>query len=378
MEKVSHFLSGIECDKPKNLLESHPDLSRRSPFQLWELLFCASIMNLIVSQTKTYARREKNNSDFEVSHGEIRAFLGIILLSGYHKLPHEQHYWSSQPDLGVKIVTRSMSRQRFNKLKTVLHFADNQNLPPGDKLAEIRRIYTSLNKNLVKYGIFHEKLSIDESMVPYYGRHSAKMFIKGKPIRFGYKLWGLCGNDGYPYRLELYSGKQKCQRQLPWSTLIVEQMADKIISHSSPTEHEVFFDNFFTSSTLLRSLAEKKIKATGTIREARTGGVCNSMKSNAAMIKLPRGTFDYRSDGHVYVCKWHDNSIVNIASNYQSHIPVKNTTRRVRGASSTKVKQPCLIRTYNEGMGGVDVMDRLLAAYRPSIRGKQMVLASFH
>ncbi|GFX71906.1 hypothetical protein TNCV_1443291 [Trichonephila clavipes] len=27
------------------------------------------------------------------------------------------------------------------------------------------------------------KLSIDESMVPYYGHHSSRMFIKGKPIR---------------------------------------------------------------------------------------------------------------------------------------------------------------------------------------------------
>jgi len=37
----------------------------------------------------------------------------------------------------------------------------------------------------------------------------------------------------------------------------------------------------------------------------------------------------------------------------------------------TKVTQPDLIRKYNEGMGGVDVLDRMLASYRPRFRSKK-------
>ena len=55
-----------------------------------------------------------------------------------------------------------------------------------------------MNKNLVQFNVFYSLVSIDESMVPYYGGHSAKMFIKGKPIRFGYKIWYICGNDSFP------------------------------------------------------------------------------------------------------------------------------------------------------------------------------------
>ena len=69
-------------------------------------------------------------------------------------------------------------------------------------------MYNKLNQQLVQYGILHDLLSIDESMVPYYGRHISKMFIKGKPIRFGYKLWYMSGSDGYPYHLILYQGKE--------------------------------------------------------------------------------------------------------------------------------------------------------------------------
>ena len=41
------------------------------------------------------------------------------------------------------------------------------------------------------------ELSVDESIIPYYGRHGAKQFIKGKPIRFGFKLWVLAKPKGY-------------------------------------------------------------------------------------------------------------------------------------------------------------------------------------
>lgn len=36
-------------------------------------------------------------------------------------------------------------------------------------------------------------------MIEYYGRHSLKMFIKGKPIRFGYTYWVLASAAGYCY-----------------------------------------------------------------------------------------------------------------------------------------------------------------------------------
>ena len=39
-----------------------------------------------------------------------------------------------------------------------------------------------------QYDVLHDLVSIGESMMPYYGSHSCKMFIKGKPILCGYKL----------------------------------------------------------------------------------------------------------------------------------------------------------------------------------------------
>ena len=48
----------------------------------------------------------------------------------------------------------------------------------------------------------------------------------------------------------------------------------------------------------------------------------------------------------------------------------KKTKRRVRGGGQKEFPQPHITHSYNQGMGGVDVMDKWLASYRPIIKGK--------
>ena len=48
----------------------------------------------------------------------------------------------------------------------------------GNKCAKILPIYDILNTNIWQFGVFHELLSVDESMVPYFGRHGAKCTSK--------------------------------------------------------------------------------------------------------------------------------------------------------------------------------------------------------
>ena len=43
-------------------------------------------------------------------------------------------------------------------------------------------------------------------MMKYYGKHGCKQFLRGKPIRFGYKVWSLNQANGYLANLELYQG----------------------------------------------------------------------------------------------------------------------------------------------------------------------------
>ena len=106
----------------------------------------------------------KNYPNFSVSNGDMRKFMGILLLSGYHSLPHEQHYWSTQPDLGVQAVYNSLSLNRYFDIKKHIHFAYNQNLTEGDKISKVSPLYEMINNNLIQFGVFHEILSVDESI----------------------------------------------------------------------------------------------------------------------------------------------------------------------------------------------------------------------
>ena len=207
-------------------------------------------------------------------------------------------------------------------------------------------------------------------MVPYFGHHSCKMFIRSKPIRFGYKIWCLCGSDGYPYHFTIYTGKGE-NSSGPLGSRAVNEKVDVITEHSDSLKHELFFDNFFTSYNLLTDLAAKNVKAIGTVRENRTLGASSKMKSLKEMKKSDRETFNSCSDGVVYFCKWNDNSIVNIVSNFLSHLPIETMKRRVKSEPDARIAQPQLIKQCNNGLGVVDVMDQLLGSYRPMIRGRK-------
>ena len=174
--------------QPDSIANSHQELIVMSPFELWKQIFDERILDLLFQQTVLYATRDRNEKDFIVDRNEICRFIGILLLSGYHSLPNETDYWSNQPDLGVSVVSESLSKNRFLSIKRNLLLADKQHLQAGNKAAKVQPIYDLLNNNLTKFGIWESNLSIDESMVPYFGKSSLKMFIRGKPIRFGFKL----------------------------------------------------------------------------------------------------------------------------------------------------------------------------------------------
>ena len=57
------------------------------------------MFDMLVEQTQFYAMREKGNHNFYPIRSKVYQFIGIFVLSGYHKVPKERDYWSSQIDL---------------------------------------------------------------------------------------------------------------------------------------------------------------------------------------------------------------------------------------------------------------------------------------
>ena len=107
---------------------------------------------------------------------------------------------------------KQFSRNRFREIFSNLHIRDNTNI--GDDLYyKVTPLFDILNTNFKSF-LSLNNFSVDESMIPYYGRHGTKQFNRGKPVQLGFKLWYLCSSDGYFLHAEPYFGKVPiCQKQ---------------------------------------------------------------------------------------------------------------------------------------------------------------------
>ena len=101
-------------------------------------------------------------------------------------------------------MKESIRRDEVDLILKYLHFTDNEN-SDDDTYFKVRLLFNAINKTF-KSAPLSSLFSIDESMIRYYGKHGTKQFIKGKPIRYGYKMFSVCSPEGYLYHAEPYCG----------------------------------------------------------------------------------------------------------------------------------------------------------------------------
>ena len=123
----------------------------------------------------------------------------------------------------------------------------------------------------------------------------------------------------------LYQEKQSNAINQPLGARVINNMVSLISSNSNVLYCQLYVDNFLTSNHLMMELAEKSVRATGTIRQNRTERANKQLGQSKKLSKKERGTCDYCSDGKVYIAKWHNNSVVNIANNWENHKPVRKS-----------------------------------------------------
>ena len=328
------------------------------------------LVNDILFQTNLYANQRQHNIP-AIKKEELYGFLGMNLMMGYHHLPSLRSYWSGDEDLSVPVISSTMSRNRFYQILSNLHVNDNDQVPADnkDKLYKLRPMINKLNANFMKLYNVSERVSIDESMILFKGRSSLKQYNPMKPIKRGYKLWERADADGYISKFEIYQGKNGPMSEDPnmmgfgLGEKVVIGMANDLVGKN----HQLCFDNYFSSVALMDYLKENGVRAYGTIRSTRKD-LPDGLKADK---KMERGDFDHRStnDGIVFY-KWKDNKVVHFVSNF--HGTETTTIRRTQKDGSRKdVTCPKIVKDYNQDMGGVDKADMLCAVHGVSRKSKK-------
>ena len=177
-----------------------------------QVSYFVTLVSLIVEQIELYMKQK--GIPFHTNADEIRASLGICLVMGYHVLPSIRDYWSTQPDLQVPYVANTMTRARFESIRSALHFNDNDDMVPRthpqfDRAFKVRPLIDHFNRCFQAARNPSKQQSIDEHMIKFKGQNIMKQYIRNKPVKWGFKLWCRCDAvSGYLYQFDMYTGRK--------------------------------------------------------------------------------------------------------------------------------------------------------------------------
>jgi len=323
------------CELKGNIGHEFPDQARA--IDVYEAVLSFDVLTeLIVLQSNLYAQQSGRN--FITTNEEIKAFIGVNYMMALNHLPKLSMYWDTDAFIGNTGIQNVFTRDRFKEILQNLHFGQAYSDEPEQ--------------------------SIDEHMTKFKGRSSMKQYIKSKPIKWGFKWWFRCASSsGYLYEFDLYLGRKK-NSELNLGEGVVLTLSEKL----KGTYCTLYFDNFFNSPLLVRKLLEERqIYAIGTARKDR-----KQMPSLKPDKEMKRGDIFIQQSKNVTCSKWFDNkAVLMLSTNVAGMEGTTNVSCRVKGsANKISITCPNVIKFYNKGMGGVDLMDQKTAAYRLDRKSK--------
>ncbi|KAJ6636741.1 PiggyBac transposable element-derived protein 2, partial [Pseudolycoriella hygida] len=330
--KKNRWISGDfeKTTKFPNRAKDYDKYSSLSPTELFELFFTEYIWEHIQAETTKYAL-SVNCTDPKIDVSELKCFFGILIVSGYNVLPGKKFLWDCGSDMRNEFVSDSMRRERFITIMRFMHWADNSQMSLVDKVWKVRPVVDMLQTKFLENFVPTEHLNYDESMIKYYGRHSMKQLIRGKPIRFGYKVWCMNAENGYLISFEIYQGagpkpNEAYNMLYGKCTAPLVKMLDNLPEKDLP--YQIFTDNLFTSVNLMTSIRKRGYGVTGTVRKNRLPNDL-TLPTKTEMDKKNRGSFESaicRDDGYMVV-RWKDNAVVTMASTTYGVHPLSTALR---------------------------------------------------
>ncbi|GFR13151.1 piggyBac transposable element-derived protein 4 [Trichonephila clavata] len=228
-------------------------------------------------------------------------------------------------------------------------------LGPGDTLQVPN--YTTYRNDRPTLPV-KEMLSLDESLMKFKGRLSYKQFNPSKRARFGIKFYKICeSKSGYCSGFKIYTGNDKdIETSVSASESIVMKMVEPFLGKG----YTLFLDNWYSSPQLYLNLLKKKMNVIGTVRSNR-----KNMPKTLSLQKLKRGEVATQSTSGLLALKWKGKKDVYLLSTKHKNSEMIDTGKMrwdKKKVVHKIIKLACIIE-YNDGMGGVDWQDQVIACF---------------
>ena len=326
----------------------------------------------ICKETNKYAHQKQHRKWKNVTVDEVKAYLGILLLMGVVQLPGYRHYWSKRPDLRQHAIASIMTVNRYERITRAFHLNDSEKNPPRgspnhDKLHKVRPVIDNSKKQFPAHYQPHKNMAVDEAMIKFKGRCSFLQYIPSKPCKWGIKAWGLAASESfYLLNFDVYTGKDVAPAEnMPLGTRVVSTLLAPYLKK----RHHVYFDNFFTSVSLMEYLLRKKTYACGTVRLNRVG-LPDQIKK--AKFKNSGEMKKMQKHGKLLAVNWCEKKRqVSVLSTANSTGDILITRKGKRGQPDCSYPKPKAIQEYTENYNAVDKSDQLRSYYGIANRAKK-------
>ena len=317
----------------------------------------------------------KTGRSLDTTKEELKTFFACCMLIGIYNLPRIRMFWRS--DTRVPIVSDNISRNRFFALRTRLKLVDDDSVSKEareiDRFWKVRPMLDQIQKGCLQ----NERtpnVSIDEQMIPFHGKVLMRQFVRGKPNPVGLKNFVMTSPTGIPLDFHMYEGKGRSTESSLVHTPEKLDVGGRVVlklTDSLPIGVSIFVDRYFTSERLIDTLLSRKIHVTGTLMKMRIPKTNLQFFTDKDLKKSGRGSHDMlvTEDNKMAVVKWFDSKPIHLASSEFGTEPVGQCKRwSVQDKKYIEINRPSVVKNYNEKMGGVDLLDRVMAKYPMSSR----------
>ena len=177
-------------------------------------------------------------------------------------------YWSTKTLYHGLWARSIMPRIRFQGLMAFLHVVDHTTETPGEKLRKVETFVNYFKSRCVVLYQPRKQAAIDERMVRSRHRSGIRQYVKGKPIKWGIKLWVLADSlNGYTVDFNIYIGKDASREISRFG--LGHDVVVRLMSPYYNQGYHLFIDNFYSSVYLMKHLFQHGVIATGTILQKR-------------------------------------------------------------------------------------------------------------
>ena len=267
---------------------------------------------------------------------------------------NNEDHWSTD-DFINSHIRHYISLKRYEYIHRTFHLEKYE--ASNNKADKIHKISSFLNYLIEKWqeNFYPSKdICVDETIIPFRGFFSFKVFLRNKPNPVGIFMYSLADSlSFYMLKVEIFQGisEHETNKYKPndRNFAIVNRLIEKYIDKG----HIVYMDNYYTTVKLADYLYQRNTGCVGTLRFNRTGE--KGLEKNMARKEVR--TLYNKEFPHVLLTIWYDSIIVQAISNC---FHIDNVLYKLSQRGHGWKQSPLVFKEYNRKSRAIDKNNQLI------------------